>query len=71
MVLGILAVIIRNPEMMQSLEQGFDTTSMDGDAPALPTPLSKIDPPYPYRDRTLNYRKHSFKLSYRRFLFIF
>lgn len=57
--LGILAAIIRNPTMMQELESGYDDFSKitDTDAPALPTPLSKIDPPYAYRDHSLNYRK--------------
>lgn len=57
MVLGLLAVIIRNPEMIRNLEHGgFDDNSIDMDAPILPTPLSKIDPPYAYRDHSLNYR---------------
>lgn len=57
--LGILAAIIRNPAMMQELESGYDDYSkgMEPDAPALPTPLSKIDPPYAYRDHSLKYRK--------------
>ncbi|CAD7088089.1 unnamed protein product [Hermetia illucens] len=56
--LSLLAVIIRNPEMMQELESSYDD-SVDHDAPALPTPLSKIDPPYAYRDHSLNYRKYN------------
>lgn len=57
MVLGLLAVIIRNPEMIHNLEHdGFDDNSVDMEAPILPTPLSKIDPPYAYRDHSLNYR---------------
>lgn len=52
--LGILAAIIRNPAMMQELENGYDDY---GRVEALPTPLSKIDPPYAYRDHSLNYRK--------------
>jgi len=56
LVLGLLAVIIRNPEMIRNLEHGgFDDTSADLEAPILPTPLSKIDPPYAYRDHSLNY----------------
>lgn len=52
--LSLLAVIIRNPGMMHELESSYDD-SVDHDAPALPTPLSKIDPPYAYRDHSLNY----------------
>ncbi|XP_055307531.1 lysosomal-associated transmembrane protein 4A isoform X2 [Sitodiplosis mosellana] len=51
--LGILATIIRNPAMMQELESGYDDF---GRLEALPTPLSKIDPPYAYRDHSLNYQ---------------
>ncbi|XP_036333021.1 lysosomal-associated transmembrane protein 4A [Rhagoletis pomonella] len=54
--LSLLAVIWRNPHMMEELESGYDYT-VDLSAPALPTPLSKVDPPYPYRDHSLNYRK--------------
>lgn len=57
MILGILAVIMRHPEMMQNLENGYETSMIDADAPALPTPLSKIEPAYAYRDHSLNYRK--------------
>lgn len=59
MALGILAVIIRNPAMIQDLENNYDEmTFVDQEtAPALPTPLSKIDTPYAYRDHSLNYRK--------------
>lgn len=57
MALGILAIIIRHPEMMQELESGYDDNMLEQDAPALPTPLSKIEPPYAYRDHSLNYRK--------------
>lgn len=57
--LGILAAIIRDPAMMQELDGGFDDYTRVGfneqDAPALPTPLSKIDPPYAYRDHSLAY----------------
>lgn len=42
--------------MMQNLEHG-DMNMLDAEAPALPTPLSKIDTAYPYRDHSLNYRK--------------
>lgn len=52
--IGLLAVIIRNPNMMESYEGGE----------SLPTPLSNIDSyttPLPpdsyYRDHSLNYRK--------------
>lgn len=54
--LGILAAIIRNPAMMQELENGNDDYGRFG-GEVLPTPLSKIDPPYAYRDHSLNYRK--------------
>lgn len=57
MALGILAIIIRHPEMMQELQSGYDDNMSEQDAPALPTPLSKIEPPYAYRDHSLNYRK--------------
>lgn len=62
MILGMLAVIMRHPEMMHNLENGYDV-SLDPDAPALPTPLSKIEPPYPYQDHSLNYRKFTFSLT--------
>lgn len=57
--LGTLALIIRNPAMVQELENGYDDYSRmnEPEAPALPTPLSKIDPPYPYRDHSIPYRK--------------
>lgn len=52
--LGILAAIIRNPAMMQELESGYEDYARLNEA--LPTPLP-IDPPYAYRDHSLNYRK--------------
>lgn len=56
--LAVLAAIMRNPVMVQELENGYeDVTTLDDDAPALPTPLSKIDPPYAFRDHSLTYRK--------------
>ncbi|KAH8277605.1 hypothetical protein KR018_001957 [Drosophila ironensis] len=55
--LSVLAVIWRNPEMMDELEGGTHDYTVDLNAPALPTPLSKVDPPYAYRDHSLNYRK--------------
>lgn len=61
--LGILAAIIRNPAMMQELENGYDDY---GRVEALPTPLSKIDPPYAYRDHSLNYRKFTFRSWFER-----
>lgn len=57
--MGILAAIIRNPAMMQELENGNDDYGRFG-GEVLPTPLSKIDPPYAYRDHSLNYRKSFF-----------
>ncbi|XP_055694937.1 lysosomal-associated transmembrane protein 4B [Lutzomyia longipalpis] len=55
--LAVLAAIMRNPVMMQELENGYeDVTAVDNDAPALPTPLSKIDPPYAFRDHSLTYQ---------------
>ncbi|KAH8394777.1 hypothetical protein KR222_005206 [Zaprionus bogoriensis] len=55
--LSVLAVIWRNPEMMDELESGSHDYTVDLNAPALPTPLSKVDPPYAYRDHSFNYRK--------------
>lgn len=54
--LSLLAVIMRNPQMMEELQNNYDY-NVDLNAPALPTPLSKVDPPYAYRDHSLNYRK--------------
>nr|XP_014097172.1 lysosomal-associated transmembrane protein 4A [Bactrocera oleae]XP_014097173.1 lysosomal-associated transmembrane protein 4A [Bactrocera oleae]XP_036225081.1 lysosomal-associated transmembrane protein 4A [Bactrocera oleae] len=61
--LSLLAVIWRNPHMMEELEV-YDYT-VDLSAPPLPTPLSKVDPPYPYRDHSLSYRKqyHNFDMG--------
>ncbi|KAH8300179.1 hypothetical protein KR044_011170 [Drosophila immigrans] len=61
--LSVLAVIWRNPEMMDELESGNHDYTVDLNAPALPTPLSKVDPPYAYRDHSLNYRKRYRKHS--------
>lgn len=68
--LGVLAVIIRNPAMVRELENGYDDYSrMNEDAPALPTPLSKIDP-YAYRD-PIAYRKlNSLNLHFALFFFL-
>ncbi|XP_017126443.1 uncharacterized protein LOC108145496 isoform X1 [Drosophila elegans] len=55
--LSVLAVIWRNPEMMDELEGGTHDYTVDLSAPALPTPLSKVEPPYAYRDHSFNYRK--------------
>lgn len=52
-----MAAIIRNPAMMQELENGNDDYGLRYGGETLPTPLSKIDPPYAYRDHSLNYRK--------------
>ncbi|XP_005186581.1 lysosomal-associated transmembrane protein 4A-like [Musca domestica] len=54
--LSLLAVIMRNPHMMEELENSYDY-NVDMNAPALPTPLSKVDPPFAYRDHSLIYRK--------------
>ena len=62
--LSVLAVIWRNPEMMDELESGNHDFTVDLNAPALPTPLSKVDPPYAYRDHSLNYRKRYRKQSF-------
>lgn len=59
--LGILAAIIRNPAMMHELESGYDNYGQQSEL--LPTPLSKIDPPYAYRDHSLNYRKYTNAVS--------
>jgi len=56
--LSLLAIMWRNPHMMEELENSYDY-SVDLTAPALPTPLSKVEPPYAYRDHSLNYRKHA------------
>lgn len=53
--LSLLAVIWHNPQMVEELENSYDY-SVDLNAPALPTPLSKIDSPYAYRDHSLNYQ---------------
>jgi lysosomal-associated transmembrane protein len=53
--IGILAVIIRNPNMVQELDNDSSEITNDQDAPALPTPLSKVEQSYPYRDHNLNY----------------
>ncbi|XP_037952675.1 lysosomal-associated transmembrane protein 4B-like [Teleopsis dalmanni] len=42
--------------MMEELENSYDY-NVDPNAPILPTPLSKIEPPYAYRDHSLIYRK--------------
>lgn len=55
--LGILAAIIRNPDMMQELESGYDNYARLNEA--LPTPLP-FDPPYAYRDHSLNYRENTY-----------
>lgn len=58
--LGMLTIIIRNPAMVNQLENTGLPNEHDDMAPALPTPLSKIDPPYaPYRDHDVNYRKEA------------
>lgn len=59
--LSLLAVIMRNPHMMEELENSYDY-NVDMNAPALPTPLSKVDPPFAYRDHSLIYRKQYRKL---------
>lgn len=53
--LSLLAIIMRNPQMMEELENSNDY-NVDLSAPALPTPLSKVDPPYAYRDHSIVYR---------------
>lgn len=54
--LCLLAFMIRNPDMIHELDSNCDDC-VDLNAPALPTPLSKIDSPYAFRDHSLNYRK--------------
>lgn len=54
---------MRNPQMMEELQNNYDY-NVDLNAPALPTPLSKVDPPYAYRDHSLNYRKQYRKHIY-------
>lgn len=53
----MLGLIMQDPQMMQELESGYDDSFLEQEPPALPTPLSKIEPPYAYRDHSLNYRK--------------
>ncbi|XP_030369712.1 lysosomal-associated transmembrane protein 4A [Scaptodrosophila lebanonensis] len=55
--LSVLAVIWRNPQMMDELESGTHDFTVDMSAPALPTPLSKVDPPYAFRDHSLSYNR--------------
>lgn len=53
--LGVLSVIVRSPEMIHELQGAPRADVMaDQEAPALPTPLSKIDPPY--KEHDLNYQ---------------
>lgn len=43
---------------MREFEIGYDDGRLSGETPPpLPTPLSKIEPPYAYRDHSLNYRE--------------
>lgn len=42
--------------MIQELESGYEDL---GRVETLPTPLSKIDQPYAYRDHSINYRMYS------------
>ncbi|XP_013106716.1 lysosomal-associated transmembrane protein 4A [Stomoxys calcitrans] len=55
--LSLLAVIMRNPHMMEELENSYDKNG--NTYPALPTPLSNVDPDTPtaFRGHSLNYRK--------------
>lgn len=53
--LGVLAVIIKNPDMVQELDESSEITIDQDTPPALPTPLSKVDLPYAYRDHSINY----------------
>lgn len=57
--LGVLTVIVRNPSMVNELHgsPGSDAMNEQEVHPALPTPLSKIEPPRSYREHDLNYRK--------------
>lgn len=52
--LSLLVVIWHNPQMVEEVENSYDH-SVDLNAPALPTPLSKIDLRYAYRDHSMNY----------------
>lgn len=56
-ILVLLAVLLRHPEMITSDPDPDIGYALDIDAPALPTPLSKVESPYAYRDTS--------KLSYR------
>lgn len=56
--LGFLAVIVRNPAMMNELQSDVYDEDFDLGSPPLPTPVSIERPPqYAYRDHTLNYRE--------------
>lgn len=43
--------------MQMDSDYDYNNYAIDTDAPILPTPQSKIEPPYAYRDRAINYRK--------------
>jgi lysosomal-associated transmembrane protein len=64
LILNILAIcmltfIMRNPALLHELENGYDDSAInDMDPPELPTPLSKIEPPYAYRDHSLTYKNY-------------
>lgn len=54
--LWVLSMIVRSPDMVHELQgTRSDVLSEQEIHPALPTPLSKVEPSY--RDHDLNYRK--------------
>lgn len=53
--LCLLVVMRHNPELVEDLENSYDYSDAFN-APALPTPLSKIDSPYAYGEHSLNYQ---------------
>lgn len=57
--MGLLAAIVRDPEMIQELENSNEDYNVNGfvdqDAPALPSPASKIHQQYAYPDYSFAY----------------
>lgn len=49
--LGILASVIRHPVNTDAFESDYDELSHTKEI--LPTPLSKVESPYPYRDQSM------------------
>lgn len=49
-------VIWSHPRYVEGYDSNYNI--VDFNAPALPTPLSKVDNQYPYRDHSLNYGEY-------------